>query len=61
MANYNHLIEDWWENLGCFDREQASGIKYNGADNYLNITDYWWDNLSDIQKKTIYNTFFEEY
>lgn len=57
-----YIVEKWWKNLGCFDREQASGIKYNGAaDNYLNITDDWWDNLSDIQKKTIYNTFFEEY
>ena len=57
-----YIVEKWWKNLGCFDREQASGIKYNGvADNYLNITDDWWDNLSDIQKKTIYDTFFEEY
>lgn len=58
---YMYTIEHWWKHLGSYDRAQASGIAYNKENNYLIITDDWWDNLTDIQKKSIYETYFEEY
>lgn len=57
----NH-IEEWWRHNGCYDREQVSGIPYDGQDagNYLNKTDKWWNNLSDEQKENIYDDFFRD-
>jgi len=65
MANYNHNIEDWWRHLGCYDREQASGILYvkNGSTKigaYLEDTDCWWNSLTNQEKAEIYNEFFSE-
>lgn len=55
------IIEDWWRHNGVWDREQASGIKYNHElSEYLTITDNWWDGLSDDEKKEIYEDFFNE-
>lgn len=58
MSNY--LIEDWWRHNGCYDREQASGIPYNGEEDYLDITDNWWYGLTAEDKEDIYNDFFNE-
>ena len=58
---YMYTIEHWWKHLCSYERAQASGIAYNKENNYLIITDDWWDNLTDIQKKSIYETYFEEY
>lgn len=32
---YMFQIEDWWRHNGCWDREQASGIPYDGDVDYL--------------------------
>ena len=59
---YNHNIEDWWRHQGCYDREQASGIPYDGKQSfYLFATDVWWDSLTEEQKLEVYNEFFAEY
>lgn len=56
-----YLIEEWWRHNGCYDREQASGIPYDGdASNYLRQTDDWWESKSDAEKKEIYEEFFSE-
>ena len=54
-------IESWWRHNGCYDREQASGIPYEGQDDYLAETDEWWNNLTDGQKARIYDYFFEDF
>ena len=53
-------IESWWRHLGCYDREQASGLPYEpeNASTYLDYTDNWWKRQSDEQKKEIFTTFF---
>jgi hypothetical protein len=61
LKEYNHNVEDWWRHNGGFDREQASGIPYNGDDNYLQKTDEWWESLTDEAKMQIYNDYFAEY
>ena len=62
MEKYNYtIIEEWWRHLGCWGREQATGIKYNHQfDDYLNITDDWWDSLTEDERLEMYNDFFEE-
>ena len=57
---YNYQVEDWWRHNGCLDREQASGIAYNGDDDYLAITDNWWDSLSNREKEQVFNDYFED-
>ena len=60
MCNYD--IEDWWKHNGCFDREQASRIPYDGdVISYLQVTDDWWDSLSDSEKEAVYTDYFSEY
>ena len=56
-----HLIEDWWRHCGCYDREQASGIKYTGQDDYLSETDNWWNGLTNLQKTNVYEDFFDDF
>lgn len=60
-----HTIEKWWRNLGCWDRQQVSGILYENYDGevglYLDATDRWWDSLTDTEKKNKHEEFFEEY
>ena len=54
-------IENWWRHNGCYDREQASGIPYDGnAGDYLAKTDEWWASLSIEERKQVYYEFFEE-
>lgn len=55
-------IENWWKHNGCYDREQASGIPYDGKDasDYLEKTDGWWDSLSPEERRNVYREFFEE-
>lgn len=53
-------IESWWRHNGCWDRAQASGIPYDGQDDYLSITDDWWDSLTSLEKEQVFNDFFEE-
>ena len=63
MAEYNHIIEDWWRHNGLWDREQASGYKIKDyADDtvYLEATDEWWESLSYEQKAQVYEDFFNE-
>lgn len=64
LREYNQDTEDWWRHNGVYDREQASGIRYKREDGdlsgYLSMTDDWWESLTDKQKETIYQTFFEE-
>lgn len=55
-----HNIENWWRHNGSYDREQASGIPYNGGDDYLSTTDNWWESLTDEEKEQVFNDFFEE-
>lgn len=59
-----NLIESWWRHNGVWDREQASGILYEDYDGeteiYLDTTDEWWDGLTDDEKRTVYEHFFEE-
>lgn len=56
-----YRIENWWRHNGIFDREQASGIQYQGhEEDYLQITDDWWDGLTDEEKKDVYEDFFSE-
>jgi len=57
-----YVIEEWWRHNGCWDRQQASGIKYDGSDVYpfLEKTDEWWNSLSNEQKRDAYNEFFSE-
>ena len=57
----NYVIENWWKHNGCYDREQASGIPYEGnVSFYLHATDVWWEGLSDEEKQNVYNEFFSE-
>ena len=60
---YNHNIEEWWRHNGCYDREQASGIRYSPevSERYLEITDEWWDSLTNEMKEKVYIDFFAEY
>ena len=62
MKKYNHtIIEDWWRHNGIWDRQDASGILYDGKmELFLESTDEWWDNLTNEQKVEIYNEFFGE-
>lgn len=62
MAKYNHTIEDWWRHLGCYDREQASGIAYvkGHPQIHLQLTDKWWNALTNEKKEEIYEEFFSE-
>lgn len=61
MAQYNHIIENWWKHLGCYDREQASDFTYEGNScTYLQITDDWWDSLTFEEKEQVYEEFFNE-
>ena len=61
MSKYNHNIEDWWRHNGCYDRQQASGIPYDGDDeDYLQKTDDWWDSLTAEDKEDVFNDFFSE-
>ena len=53
-------INEWWRHNGNYDREQASGIPYDGQDDYLKTTDDWWDGLSDKEKEEVYSEFFSE-
>lgn len=55
-----YQIEDWWRHNGCWDREQASGIPYNGDDDYLSITDNWWTSMADNEKRQVFEEFFED-
>jgi len=57
-----YVIEEWWRHNGCWDRQQASGIKYDSADvyPYLEKTDEWWSNLTDEEKRNVYEEFFNE-
>lgn len=55
-----YQIEDWWRHNGCWDREQASGIPYNGNGDYLSKTDDWWESLSDREKEQVFIDFFED-
>lgn len=56
-----YKIENWWRHNGIFDREQASGIQYQGREeDYLQITDDWWNGLTDEEKKDVYEDFFSE-
>lgn len=57
---FDYQLEDWWRHNGCWDREQASGIAYNGDDNYLAITDDWWESLTIEEKKQVFIDFFED-
>lgn len=54
---YNHILEDWWRHLGCYSREQASGIRYSPevVEKYLEITDNWWNVLSLKEKERVYH------
>ena len=64
MARNMNIIESWWRHNGIWDREQASGILVENYDGetalYLESTDDWWDDLTDIQKRQVYEEFFEE-
>jgi hypothetical protein len=62
MVKYNHNIEDWWRHLGCYDREQASGISYVKGHTaiHLQLTDAWWESLSNEQKAEVYEDFLNE-
>lgn len=62
MKKYNYtIIEGWWRHNGIWDRQDASGIFYDGeTELFLESTDEWWDNLTNEQKVEIYNDFFEE-
>ena len=57
---FNNQIEDWWRHNGCWDREQASGIPYDGDDEYLALTDEWWGTLTDEEKEQVFIDFFED-
>lgn len=59
---YNHNIETWWKHLGCYDREQVSGIPYGiyTLGEFLTTTDDWWENLSYEQREDAYDEFFSE-
>lgn len=57
---YMFQIEDWWRHNGCWDREQASGIPYNGDVDYLSKTDDWWESLSGREKEQVFVDFFED-
>jgi hypothetical protein len=62
LKEHAHNIENWWKHNGSFDREQASGIPYNGdVANHLRLTDEWWESLSDEDKIRIYDDYFAEY
>ena len=62
LKEYDHNVENWWKHNGSFDREQASGIPYNGdTANHLQQTDEWWESLSDEDKMRIYDDYFAEY
>lgn len=62
MANYNHIHEQWWSHLGCYDREAVSGRAYHPDDeHYLRDTDAWWNSLTGEQKAQHYEDFFAEY
>ena len=56
-----YIIEEWWRHNGCYDREQASGIPYEGQDDYLSQTDDWWESLTDGEKERVYDDFFEDF
>lgn len=57
----DYYIEDWWQHCGCYDREQASEIPYDGnTADYLTETDKWWESLTFAEKKAVYEEFFEE-
>ena len=64
MTVYLSDIESWWRHLGCWDREQASGILVEDFDGetelYLDATDRWWDNLDTVDKFEVYESFFDE-
>jgi hypothetical protein len=54
-------IDNWWRHNGCYDREQASGIPYDGnASDFLAKTDEWWYSLSLAERKWVYCEFFNE-
>ena len=54
-------IENWWKHNGCYDREQASNIPYDGnVADYLAKTDEWWNSLSIKERKQAYYEFFSE-
>jgi len=58
---YNHDIENWWRHLGCYDRQQASGIAYLGdTSTFLFETDNWWDGLDGQTRQQVYDNFFDE-
>lgn len=55
-------IEGWWRHCGAYDRQQASGIPYDGnVMSYLQKTDDWWDELNWEERRAIYEEFFSEY
>lgn len=59
MSKY--IIEDWWKHNGTYDREQASGLHYEGdVSDYLEKTDEWWNSLTDEEKADVYEEFFSE-
>ena len=62
MAEYNHIIEDWWRHLGLWDRQEVSGYKIDNhtTEVYLEATDEWWESLSYEQKAQVYEDFFNE-
>lgn len=57
----NYIIENWWRHNGCYDREQASGRRYDGDDDdFLRMTDEWWESLTNDEKEEVYIEFFSE-
>lgn len=64
MTVYLNDIESWWRHLGCWDREQASGIPYEDFDGeaglYLESTDDWWYGLDTVEKFEVYEAYFDE-
>ena len=63
---YNYDIENWWRHNGLYDRQQASGIRFDGnspdaIQEYFDYTDEWWNSLSNVEKTQIYDEFFSEY
>ena len=56
-----NFLNDWWRHCGCYDREQASNIPYDGnVADYLTKTDEWWFNLTHYDRQEVYEEFFSE-
>lgn len=60
-SEYDQGVDDWWRHNGTADRQQASGLPFDGNVNrYLQETDSWWESLSKEEKKNIRDEFFAE-